>query len=235
MKHKITFATAAILTLFLFITLILPESRVAVSYNNGPYKFILDAGHGGADGGAVGPDGTYESTLNLNICQKLDAVLGLFGYSTVLTRNSEEIDYPDSADTIHKKKVYDQNSRIELINSVENGILISIHLNKYPSAQPHGAQALYSKATCSRELAECMQSLFIETLQDGNRRAAAQIPSDVYLMKKVSCPAVLVECGFMSNPDEFALLKTDSYRTKLAVLIAASCVKCSRTHEYKPS
>jgi hypothetical protein len=73
-----------------------------------------------------------------------------------------------------------------------------------------------------------MQALFIETLMDGNRRAAAPVPDDIYLMKNVKCPAVLVECGFLSNDGELSLLKTDLYRTKLAAIIAAACVKCAR-------
>ncbi len=232
MRYKIalTAAAAAALIFLILFTVFRPEGRAAAAYGGERIRFILDAGHGGADGGAVGPDGTYESALNLSICHKLDAILGLYGYSQVLTRNSEEIDYPGGADTIRKKKIYDQNRRLELINSVENGLLISIHLNKFPSAQPRGAQALYNGTERAKELAECMQALFIETLRDGNRRAAARIADDIYLMKMADCPSVLVECGFMSNPDEFALLKTEAYRTKLALVIAASCVKCGQKY-----
>jgi N-acetylmuramoyl-L-alanine amidase len=104
-----------------------------------------------ADGGAVGPDGTYESALNLSICHKLDAILGLYGYSQVLTRNSEEIDYPGGADTIRKKKIYDQNRRLELINSVETACSSALHLNKFPSAQPRGAQALSNGTERAKE------------------------------------------------------------------------------------
>ncbi len=215
------------LLLALALALIQPPDSPAINYGAGKAAFILDAGHGGADGGAVASDGTAESALNLSICLKLDAILGLFGYSQILTRESEELDYPDSAGTIREKKIYDQKKRVELINSVENGILVSVHLNKYPSSQPHGAQALYNRTELGKRLAESMQALFIETLIDGNRRAAAPVPDDIYLMKSVKCPAVLVECGFLSNDGELALLKTDSYRTKLAAIIAAACVKFS--------
>jgi N-acetylmuramoyl-L-alanine amidase len=188
-------------------------------------KFVLDAGHGGADGGASASDGTLESGLNLSICQKLDAVLGLCGYPSVLTRDSEDINYPQSADTIHKKKVYDQKSRVELVNSTQNAFLISIHLNKYPSSQPHGAQVLFNGLGGSRELAELMQSLFIGVLNDGNKRPAAKVPKDIYLMKQINSPGIIVECGFLSNPQEVELLKTEVYQTKLAAIITAACVK----------
>ena len=223
MKRKIIIASAIIL--IAAVLAYVPHYTQVISYGESTVKFVVDAGHGGADGGALASDGTPESGLNLSICQKLDAILGLCGYPTVLTRASENINYPESADTIHKKKVYDQKSRVELVDSTPNAFLISIHLNKYPSSQPHGAQVLFNGLAGSKELAEHMQSLFIGVLNDGNKRPAVKVPKDIYLMKQINNPGIIVECGFLSNPREVQLLKTEIYQTKVASIIAAACVK----------
>ncbi|NMA37254.1 MAG: N-acetylmuramoyl-L-alanine amidase [Papillibacter sp.] len=223
MKRKIY--TAAAIILVAAVLAFLPHYTQVISYGEADVKFILDAGHGGLDGGASAADGTIESGLNLSICLKLDAIMGLCGYPTVLTRYIEDISYPESANTIHKKKVYDQKSRIELINSVENALVVSIHLNKFSDSQPRGAQVLYNGLGSSKELAEYMQAQFTNVLQNGNKRSAARVPKDIYLMKQINCPGLIVECGFLSNPDETRLLKTDLYQTKLAAIIAASCMK----------
>lgn len=183
---------------------------------------IIDAGHGGADGGAVAKDGSKESEINLAVAQKLDALSGLFGIHSIMTRTSEELDYPQGADSIRAKKVADQKARVELINSTPNAILISIHQNLYPSPSPSGAQALYSKTQGSKELAEMIQSSLVFCLDADNKRVASQISNDIYLMKSVDCPAVLVECGFISNPAELALLKDSGYQRKIASIIISS-------------
>ncbi len=183
---------------------------------------VIDAGHGGEDGGATTDDGVCESEINIAIAHKLNAIAGLLGVGTVMTRESETIDYPEEADTIAKKKVYDQKARVSLINSIDDAVLISIHQNKYPDARPSGAQALYGKADGSQELGELIHENLIQNLCPENRRVAAPISDSIYLMQNISCPAVLVECGFLSNPDEAALLQTTDYQLKLAVCIMAS-------------
>ncbi|MDD6189012.1 MAG: N-acetylmuramoyl-L-alanine amidase [Clostridiales bacterium] len=186
---------------------------------------IIDAGHGGADGGAVAKDGSKESEINLAVAQKLEALSGLFGIPSIMTRTSEELDYPQGADSIRAKKVADQKARVELINSTPNAILISIHQNLYPSPSPSGAQALYAKTQGSKELAEMIQSSLIFCLDADNKRVASQISNDIYLMKSVDCPAVLIECGFISNPAELALLKDSEYQRKIASIIISSYIQ----------
>lgn len=183
---------------------------------------IIDPGHGGEDGGAVAKDGSKESEINLAVALKLEALSGLFGLPSVMTRTSEELDYPESATTIRAKKVADQKARIELINSTANAVMISIHQNIYPSAAPSGAQALYAATEGSMELAELMQDNFAAYLAADNKRTASKISGDIFLMKKAECTAVLVECGFISNPNELTLLKDAEYQKKLASIILSS-------------
>ncbi len=183
---------------------------------------VIDAGHGGADGGAVAADGTVESGINLAIALRMKAAAGLLGLPSTLTRSAEALDYPESASTIHAKKVWDQQQRVALINALPNAVLISIHQNKFPDTRPHGAQALYGREEGSEALAALVQDALTRCLCPDNRRVAAPISDSIYLMKSVRCPAVLVECGFLSNPEELARLKTPDCQTQLAFVLAAS-------------
>lgn len=189
-------------------------------------SLVIDAGHGGADGGATTVQGVCESDINLAVSLRIEALAQLFGTKTVMTRSDAEIAYPPEADTISKKKVFDQKNRVELINSVENAVLVSIHQNKYPDARPSGPQVLYAATDGSRELGELMHANLTALLCPENRRVAAPISGDIFLMRSVNCPAVLVECGFLSNSAEAALLQTGSYQTKLALVIFASYMQC---------
>lgn len=196
---------------------------MAAAVLGGGPAYVIDPGHGGDDGGAMGPDGTLESVLNLSIAMKLDAVMGLFGAQTVLTRDSECILYPPQADTIKKRKNADQKQRVEVVASTENAVLVSIHQNNYTGSKPNGAQVFYNKHTASREFAEYTQILLL-CLNESNTRTASAIPDEIYLMRMAKCPAILVECGFLSNPDELKKLKDEEYQKKIAVVLAAACV-----------
>jgi N-acetylmuramoyl-L-alanine amidase len=182
---------------------------------------VIDAGHGGADGGAVSDSGLLESEVNMDIAAKLDLIMGFYGIHVVMTRTSENIDYSSEARTIHQKKVEDSRNRVQLINSIDHAFLISIHQNTFPDGGPFGAQVLYTKVTGSKEIAEPLQQLLINALNPKNYRSASTVPGSVYLMNKINCPAVLIECGFLSNSTEEALLKKDAYRLKIAAAIAA--------------
>lgn len=192
---------------------------MAPSVYKSDVTLVIDPGHGGADGGAVSDSGAKESEINLAIALKIRDLAGFFGVDTIMTRQSEEIPYPESAGTIREKKVYDQNSRVDLVNSTENAILISVHQNNYPDASPSGGQIFYTENNCSIVLAGNIQEVFASAISPESTRAASVIGDDIYLFQKIDCPAVLVECGFMSNPGDFALLSTESYRSKLALVI----------------
>ncbi len=183
---------------------------------------VIDAGHGGADGGATSLSGVLESELNLDISQRMAALSGLTGIEFIMTRDSDNIEYPDSANSISKKKKYDQKKRVELINDTRNAILISVHQNCYPHKSPHGPQSFYSRNEGSDSLAVLIQDSMNAALCPGNRRIAMPVANNIYLFKNITCPAVLVECGFISNPKESELLNTEAYRLKIAaVLISA--------------
>lgn len=185
---------------------------------------IIDAGHGGADGGAVAADGTKESLINLAIAQKLEKAAQLFGVNTVMTRSSEEFDYPESADTIRKMKAWDQQKRAELINSTENAVMISIHQNYYPDKRPYGPQVLYGKVGDSAEFGELTNEALTVNIAPDNRRVAGPISDTIFLMKAAKCPAILVECGFISNTEELKKLLSDDYQKKIAAILLSSYI-----------
>lgn len=189
---------------------------------------IVDAGHGGEDGGAVAPDGTMESDINLDIALRLEELARFWGVDTRMTRRTESIDYPASAQTLAAKKKADQNARLELIHGTPGAILISIHQNNYPAASPHGIQVFYGTEPHSDSLAETLQQNLTQALCPENRRVAEPIDEGIYLMRQASCPAVLVECGFLSNPDELEKLESDSYRMELAAVMLASFMQYIR-------
>lgn len=183
---------------------------------------IIDAGHGGADGGAVAVNGERESAINLAIAQKLNAAAQLWGINTVMTRTSEELPYPESAETIRKKKVWDQQSRIELINSTENAVMISIHQNTYPDPRPCGPEVLYGKISGSEVFGEMVNEALTVNISPDNRRVALPASEKIFLMKSAECPAILVECGFISNEQELNSLLNDNYQRKIAAVLLSS-------------
>ena len=187
-----------------------------------PRTIILDAGHGGADGGASGADGTRECDLNLSITLKTDAVLGLLGEKTLLTRSSDTDLASPEAKSISQKKVTDIRSRTALVNDCAHGLLISIHGNTYPQQQYHGAQIFYNAQSGAKSLGETMQLALKTNVDPENSRMAKAISPDVYLMNHVTQPAILVECGFLSNPSELLRLQDSSYQSRLAVTIAVT-------------
>lgn len=200
-----------------------PASSDSAFFNR---LLIIDAGHGGADGGAVGIDGTTESSINLDIALKLNTLGHLFGVSTIMTRNSEELDYPDEAKSISAKKSADQNARLRLIQDYPHGILFSIHQNSYPSTKVSGIQILYGHSEESAKIGELVQNLLNETLNPMSRRVAAEISDEIYLMRNCECSAVLIECGFISNPEECKRLQSEEYQKKLAVAMLAAYKQC---------
>lgn len=192
---------------------------------------VIDAGHGGEDGGAVSLSGVFESEINLDIAQKMAALSGLTGIEFIMTRDSDDIKYPEGLNTTSKRKKYDQKKRVELINATRNAVLISVHQNCYPHKSPHGPQAFYSKAESSDSLAALTQDAMNMVLYPENRRIAMPVANNIYLFKNVKCPAVLVECGFISNPEESKLLDTDTYRLKVATVLISAYLKYLDTNE----
>ena len=185
-----------------------------------PRIIVLDAGHGGADGGASGPDGTRECDLNLDITLTTDAVLGLLGEETLLLRSTDTDLSSSDAKSISQKKVSDIRRRVELTNSQPGAILVSIHCNTYSQEKYHGAQVFYTGG--AKEFGETMQLALKNGVDPTNARMAKAVSPDVYLMNHIKVPGILVECGFLTNQEELTNLKDPDYQTRLAVTIAVT-------------
>ncbi len=202
--------------------LLAPRGTFVSASASVPPVLLIDAGHGGEDGGAVAPDGRTEAELNWDIAIRLDALARFWGVPTQMTRPDNEIDYPVSAQTLAAKKKADQDARLSIIHDTTGGVLISIHQNNYPAASPNGIQVFFGPEPGGEDLAAGMQENLTAQLCPDNRRVAGPIDGSIYLMKNARCPAVLVECGFLSNPEELQKLETESYRMELAVVLLAS-------------
>ena len=184
------------------------------------YTVIIDAGHGGFDGGAVAPDGTLEKDLNLSVALKLDSVLKIMGYDTVLVRDTD-VSTADDKGTERSQKVSDIKARLRLTEKYKDALFVSIHMNKYTSPQPHGAQVFYSQVDGSKELAECIQRSITAGVQTDNKRVVKKTTKDIYLLYHAVIRSVIAECGFISNPNDLLKLKSDEYQLKMAAAIAA--------------
>jgi len=169
---------------------------------------VIDPGHGGIDSGAVSPTGTREEELNRKVALKLKKYLTDNGAKVALTRETK--------DGLAAGKSEDMRKRVELIRQSNADIVVSIHMNKFPQSQYFGAQTFYMKGSEQGErLAECIQARMVEDLIEGNKRKIKAV-DNLRILKAGSAPAVIVECGFLSNDAEEALLKTDDYQEKIA-------------------
>ena len=181
---------------------------------------IIDAGHGGVDGGATSCTGKPESAYNLEITLRLNDLMRLLGIHTVMVRTTDRSVHTQG-DSIAAKKVSDLKNRVELVNSTENALLLSIHQNTFSDEKYSGAQVFYAKAGDSQELATHLQGTFCATINPGSNRRCK--PADgVYLMEHINRTGILVECGFLSNYEEEQKLRSEDYQKKLCCVIAAT-------------
>ena len=178
---------------------------------------IVDCGHGKPDEGAVGFNGTTEQAINLSIGLKLQKLIEQSGGNVILTRSDENSIYSIDSKSIREKKVSDTKNRVEIGNNSNADIFISIHLNKYPQSSVYrGWQAFYQENSSeSRDLANIIQENINKNIDYENNRKPMKI-TDVYIMEHVKIPAVIVECGFLSNKEESVLLQDESYQSKIA-------------------
>ena len=181
---------------------------------------IIDAGHGGFDGGAVANDGTPEKDINLQIAIKLSEFLKLHGYEVVMTRTEDTGTESDSSASIAERKKSDMKERLRIINENEDAIFVSIHLNKFTTSSAVGAQVFYStNHPDSKVLGQAVQQTVKVLLQPDNERTIKKGTKSTYLLYNAKIPAVIVECGFLSNSRELELLKTEEYQSKMAFAI----------------
>lgn len=186
---------------------------------------VIDPGHGGEDGGAVAGDGTVESGINLSIAKRLDFLLTFLGEETLMLREEDISLHSSEAKTIREKKVSDIHNRVDTINALSDPVVISIHQNFFPSSKYHGAHVFYANGALSQDWAEKTQKNLAACVDPENQRVAAPVAKDIYLLNHIRCPAILVECGFLSNLEERERLKTPEYQRALAAIVAGSYIE----------
>jgi len=179
---------------------------------------VIDAGHGGIDGGAHSCRGVLESHINLEIALRLNDLMRFLGYDTMMIRTSDTSIYTEG-NTIASQKVSDLKNRVKLVNQQEDALLVSIHQNTFSDSQYSGAQVFYAKDEASRTLAQKMQSAFIATINPSSKRKC-KASDGIYLMQNINKPGILIECGFLTNPQEEALLRSPTHQQKIACVIA---------------
>ena len=193
---------------------------------------IVDAGHGGIDGGAVAADGTVEKEINLAIAERLCVLLRCAGMQTVMTRTGDDSIHDSSCTSVRQQKISDIRNRLRIMEQTENSVFVSIHQNHFAQAKYHGAQVFYSGNDArSEQLAQSIQTSVISLLQPENARQIKKSGTEIYLLYHAVRPAVMVECGFLSNPGETVLLKTPEYQTQMALAVFHGIIDFLQTTE----
>lgn len=187
---------------------------------------VVDPGHGGMDGGAVGCDGTVEKNINLSISLKLADYLRLAGFHVVMTREQDVSIHDEGAVKIKDIKTSDLHNRMKIMQNTPNSLFISIHQNKYSEEKYHGAQVFYSpNDEQSALLANEIQYAIVSNIQTDNKREIKPSTKSIYLLYRAESVAVMVECGFLSNQQEVKKLNTPSYQNQLAFTIMCGLIQ----------
>jgi len=187
---------------------------------------IIDPGHGGEDGGAVSESGIVESGLNLEISLRLNDLMRFVGMQTLMTRSEDISVCDDGLDTIRARKASDIRNRVKLVNETDGAVLLSIHQNSLPSSpETHGAQVFWNRMDGAEPLANIIQDALNTVINTERAKQSKKIPDTVYLMKHVTAPAILVECGFLSNAEETTALQEASHQITLVTAIAAGYLR----------
>lgn len=185
---------------------------------------LIDPGHGGADGGAQGLDGVLEKTINLAVSLPLRDMLWIFGYPVVLTREEDISIHSPDAGSLREQKVSDMKNRLAMYEKAR--LVVGIHQNQFMASQYYGTQVFYSVNRPESELlADAIRESVVTMVQPENKRQLKKATKDIYLLHKTTVPAVLVECGFLSNPEEMRKLKTEEYQQKMALAIAGGVLR----------
>lgn len=197
-----------------------PHEESLGAVNAEPFPtVVIDAGHGGRDGGAIGYDGTAEKELNLQIANVLAELLRVSGYNVVMTRETDEMLVTDGVSG--SKKLQDLKKRLMIASSYTDSVTVSIHCNKFPSESCKGLQVYFSDDEKAEALAKSIQESAVKVLQPDNHRKAKKADSSIYLLSRAKTPSVLIECGFLSNVQECESLKDPEYQRSLSLSILA--------------
>jgi len=186
--------------------------------------FILDAGHGGEDCGAIGRNGVYEKDLNFAMAMELGSQLEDMGYTVVYTRREDKLLYTEEENIKGLRKIYDLKNRVKIAAKYPSAVFISLHMNSFSDPQYDGLQVFYSKNNPeSYTLAVSIQAQVKEKIQPNNKRAIRE-GNGLYLMENLFCPAILIECGFLSNPEECEKLCEKEYQKQLCFSILCGII-----------
>ncbi|MCR5653946.1 MAG: N-acetylmuramoyl-L-alanine amidase [Ruminococcus sp.] len=217
--YILIFGLFAVYVLLIIIAFYSLENYSAVSaIKTDEVTIVLDAGHGGEDGGAVANNVT-EKDINLSITKKLSELFKTAGFNVVTTRNSDIMLNTDGS-TLRERKVSDMKHRLNLFNNNRNNVVISIHQNKFNIEKYNGSQVFYSPNNeDSLNLSEAIRKNIVNLLQPQNSRECKKATRDIYLLYYADVPAVLVECGFISNEEEALKLKDNNYQNKIAFAV----------------
>lgn len=191
-------------------------------------SILIDPGHGGADGGASGVDGTQEKTVNLAISHTLAALLRVMGYDVTMTRETDISIHSADAASLREQKVSDMHNRLALYEQAT--LVVSIHQNQFSQSQYSGAQLFYApKNENSRPLAATIREQVLSLLQPENTRELKKADNALYLMSHATVPVALVECGFLSNAAECAKLADPAYQRQMAFAVASGVLRYLET------
>lgn len=186
---------------------------------------IIDAGHGGFDGGATAGDGTVEKDINLQIALKTAQLLRFNGINVIMTRSEDTGTEDDESEAIAKRKKSDLSNRLQIMKDNPDAIFVSIHLNKFTTSAASGAQVFYTKNYKEAfNLAQGVQQSIINLLQPDNTRVVKQGTNSTYLLKNAAVPAIIVECGFLSNKSELEKLKNEDYQSQMAFAVVCGII-----------
>lgn len=186
---------------------------------------VIDPGHGGEDGGTVGVNGVLEKDLNLSLSEVLGAILEFSGYEVVQTRKEDKMLYDRNVNYRGRKKMLDLKGRLEIAQAIKPELFIGIHMNAFPEQKYSGLSVYYSKNQLqSKDAAELIRVSVKNTLQPDNNRETKAASSNIYILDRISCPAILIECGFLSNPAECEKLSSYDYRRELSFVLYSSLV-----------
>ncbi|MBQ5744624.1 MAG: N-acetylmuramoyl-L-alanine amidase [Ruminococcus sp.] len=234
MKRKQLLSAAIILLcLSVFLFLMLRSTRRITLETAAPVRtlppVLIDPGHGGEDGGAVSGD-VLEKHINLAVSHDVADLLRLCGYTVSMTRDTDDA-LTNEGEDVRKRKYNDMKMRLDLYNATPDNVVVSIHQNKFDAAASHGAQVFYSpNHPNSAVLAEALRKSVTGMLQPDNTRTCKAAGKEIFLLKNARVPAVIVECGFISNRQERELLVTDDYQKQLALAIVAGLMNYVNTN-----
>lgn len=204
-----------VLLLSVGFSIILKTHKANVKAKNDEFVIVIDCGHGGPDGGAVAADGTVEKDINLKLGHQLRELLTSYGYKVVMTRYKDEFICDDHNASLREQNISDLHNRLDIAESYPNSIFISLHMNKFSEESSWGSQLFYSpNDKNSQILAEKIRNRLIANTQKGNERALKEMDDSVYIIYNATHPALLLECGFLSNIKERERFKDNAYRSK---------------------